>query len=277
MLTILTVEDRENSLWRKCPITILPVNSLKVRKGSIMNVPVRHLRYICRNGRISGKRIARRAKEGRGNLLNFSRVEVLSPQITMFSPALYRGRMSINMAVACLQAMSSTARHIKVGLYDRSGDYAPVCEAFLELVGKFTVVTDNTKLYEAEVRRLMWERGAAPFVSRRINSLSSCSLIIAPSAVDRAFSPKREAVLLTSSPPVVEIPCRVYSRYTVKLPEIEREWDEYITDGELMAAGLYTLAGLYNLGSLVPLMCHSERDSQTYVSLGRHLEEHFQE
>ncbi|MBQ3073726.1 MAG: hypothetical protein IJD19_03485 [Ruminococcus sp.] len=275
MLTILTVEDRENSLWRKHPMAMLPVNSLKVRKGSIMNVPVRHLRYICRNGRIGGKRICRRAKEGRENLLNFSRVKVPSPKITMFSPALYRGRMSINMAVACLQAMHSTARHIKVGLYDKSGDYAPVCEAFLELVGKFTVVTDNTELYEAEARRLMWEKGAAPFVSRRINSLSSCSLIIAPSAVETAFSPEAEAVLLTSSPPSVGIPCRVYSRYTVKLPEIEKEWEEYVTDGELIAAGLYTLAGVYNLGSLVPLMCHSERDSQTYVSLGRHLEEHF--
>lgn len=275
MLTILTVEDRENSLWRKHPLNIFPVNSLKVRKGEILNVPVRHLRYICRNGRIRKKRISRRAKEGRENLLNFSGVDLGNSLIREFSPVLYRGRLSINMAVACLQAMQSEARHIRVGLYDKSGDFCSVCETVLALVGKFTVVTDNTELYEAEARRLMWERGTMPHISRRINSLSGCSLIIAPSGVDKAFSPHREAVLLTSFTPRVSIGCRVYSRYTVKLPEIEKEWEEYVTDGELIAAGLYTLAGVYNLGSLVPLMCHSERDSQTYISLGRHLEEHF--
>ena len=267
MLTTLTIDNREKSIFRRKPLCFLPANSLKLSEKFAGDLRVRSLLYINRRGKLSLNRIARRIGE---TTVLYSGSDIKeAPGINFFSAEKFRGRLCANMAIACLEALSKKPLPIKIGLYDPLGEAVDLPEHFLKFTHEVFVVTDSVELYRDRAQEIMWERGAPLSVSRRREVLSRCDLIVAPHRITTGFIVKNNAVVLTCARPEKSLSCRVYYRYDFKLPPPFHELKPDGIDTELFAAGLYEICKIYSLGNTVPLLCRGDFDTQTYLSLGR--------
>ncbi len=274
MLTTLTLENREESIFRKKPLCFLPSNSLKLSENTAGDLKVKSFSYIDRCGKISFERIAGRL--GGGPVLvdrafGNSADKLKNAGIKIFSAEKFRGRLCANMAIACLEATGKKPLSIKIGIFDPLGEAVDLPRHFLGFTSEVYTVTKSIELYKGRAQEIMWERGAPLSVSKRIEILSRCDLIVAPHPIDVLISPRREAVVLTCRKPLKNLGCRVYYSYDFKLStQFSRLRPEGI-DTELFAAGLYEICKFYSLGNTVPLLCKGDFDAQTYLSLGRYL------
>ena len=270
MLTLFTIEEKENSVFRRKFLRNLPVNSLKIEKREAGDMSLTHIRYINRNGSVNFKKIGRKAGRERFSLVCSE--ELLregAPYVRAFNPSSYRARLCVNMGLACLESMKTVPKNFRVGFYDPLGEETDAAERILEYTDNFVAVTKNTPIYETLSEKLMWEKGVSLRLSRRVASLSSCHLIIAPAKLRDKFSSRTQAVILTCDTPSFPLLGRVYCKYELKLPaEIKKLCPEGF-DEELLLSGLYSLSSQYSLGSLVPLIARNAGDTQTYISLGR--------
>ncbi len=271
MLTVLSVEKREPKGRFSAILKRLPLNSLKVTQKTQQGITVNNLEYISRNGRIDWSRICRAAKEGRVNLVYSGGEEI--PQdcgIVPFVPASLRQRLCGNMVLEVLELMKEMPPKLRIGLYDPWGDFCDLAEHILRFTSDFVVVTKNVGLYTEQAGRLLSETGAVLCVSRNMCTLSDCGLIVSPDRIDEKFTPMTKAVLLTSREPCVPLSCRVYCRYSFRLPVEFEELRPEKTDAEFFGGALYSLCSVYSLGSLVPFVCMSAADTQTTLSLRKY-------
>ena len=270
MLTLLTVDEKESSVFRKKLLRCLPVNRIKTEYRASGERMLRHIHYINRNGRINYQKIAKRAGEDRFRILFDGDLLLKNKHIAPFIPTAFRARLCVNMGLAVLESMKELPKSFRVGLYDPLGEAVDAAERIVEFTDNFTVVTKSIPLYGKEAERLMWEKGVSLRVSRRASSISQCDLIIAPSKLREKFSTKSKAVILTCDCPSFPLLSRVYYRYDLKLPQNILPLCPEGFDAELLAGGLYSIWGVYALGSLVPLLAVNGRDTQTYISLSRY-------
>ncbi|MBQ8000429.1 MAG: hypothetical protein IJ298_04340 [Ruminococcus sp.] len=271
MLTVLTIDDRTyggdllSALARTLP------DRLRVHNLSTP-VPVRHLEYIHRRGSINWRRISKAAGDYTGQLLYSGSIPV--PQdagITLFEPLELRQRLCGNMALSVLEMMQEVPKSLRIGLYDPKGEYSDLPEHLLKFTDNLIVVTKNYSVYREQAERLLSEYGAVLCVSPHTALLSTCGFIVSPCCVDKGFTPLSQAVVISGAKPALPLACRVYYRYSFQLePAFERLKPEG-TDTEVFAAGLYSLCGVYSLGSVVPLVCSGDTDTQTTLSLRRYL------
>ncbi len=276
MLTVLNVEKRiPRGKWRGA-FEKLSVNTLKVTRVNEQGISVDYINYICRNGRVDWRRISNKAKDGRINLIYTGKEEVpVDCGIVTFVPAALRQRLCGNMALEVLKLMERIPRQLKVGVYDPWGDFSDLAEYLLKYVPDVVVVTKNVGLYTEQAQRILEETGAVLGVKRNVSALSACGLIVSPDRVDEKFTPMTKAVVLTSREPCVSLGCRVYYRYDFRLPAEFESLRIKETDAEYFGGALYSLCGVYSLGSVVPFLCVSNTDSQTSLSLRNYLQECF--
>ena len=150
-----------------------------------------------------------------------------------------------------------------------------MAQSILQFTDNLIVVTENFPLYRDVAEGIMDESGAVLCVSSDVKSLCSCGLIISPDAVDFSFTPATGTVLLSGERPMVSVSCFVFYRYCFSLPGELAECKPRGISTELFAAGLYSLCGIYELGSLVPLVCSGDSLSHTTLSLRRYLRDCF--
>ncbi len=276
MLTVLSIDKREPKGRMGAILKKLPINSLKISERTGQGITLNHIEYISRNGRIDWSRICRAAKEGRVNLV-CGGCEEIPPDcgIVPFVPAALRQRLCGNMALEILELMKEMPPKLRIGLYDPWGDFCDLAEHILRFTSDFVVITKNVGLYTEQAGRLLCETGAVLSISRNICTLSGCGLIISPDRIDEKFTPMSKAVLLTSREPCVPLACRVYSRYSFRLPVEYEALRPEDTDTELFGGALYSLCSVYSLGSVVPFVCISHADTQTTLSLRKYLSECF--
>lgn len=275
MLTTLTIDNKiYRGRWGKF-LSAVSCNTLKVHTNRD-NVEIRHLEYINRRGKVNWKRISRKAQQGRGQLLYSGSLSV--PEgfgIKVFEPLELRQRLCGNMALAVLEMMSSVPKSLRIGLYDPEGEYTDLPEHLLKYTDNLIVVTKNYSVYREQAERLLTETGAVLCVSPHASLLSSCGLIVSPSVIDIAFTPQTSAVILSGVKPSVSLACRVYYKYSFSLDNRLSAMKPQGLDTEVFAGGLYSLCRFYGLGSVVPLVCSGECDTQTTLSLRRYLTECF--
>lgn len=270
MLTILTIEDKQGRAGaeRFCPL--LP-NSLKVHetKGKI---PIRHIEYINRNGRVNWHRISKKTGNERHRLLYSGAVAPADDaDLRLFEPFALRQRLCSNMALSVLEMMKEGTKDLRTGLYDPEGEFCDLPEYLLKFTDKLVVVTKNHKVYRQQAQRLLEETGAVLCVTSRAGVLSDCGLIVSPCVLDVKFTPLSTAVILTCHKPKIPLACRVYYSYSFHLgSEFEALKPEGLSS-EVFAGALYSLCGFYAFGSVVPLVCTSPTDTQTALSLRRYL------
>lgn len=271
MLTILTIEDKLYKGPGEKLYSFFVPNSLRCHTID-ERARIRHIEYINRNGRINWKKISKKAGQGRKNLLYSSSAPVpCDSDITLFEPLPLRQRLCTNMALSVLELMQQVPKGLRTGLYDPYGEFCELTEHLLRFTDNLIVITNNSKVYREQAQRLLCETGAVLCVYSKAEMLSTCGLIISPCVLDASFTPLSRAVILTCHKPLNSLSCRVYYKYSFCLsPELERLRPEGLCT-EVFAGALYSLCGAYALGSVVPLVCTSDTDTQTTLSLRRYL------
>ena len=276
MFTVLKIEDRVRNEISKRLLGRLPVNSMRYRSVPYSDFTINYIDFVSRNGRVSWKRIAKRLKKTGNEVVYCSKHQI--PQgvgITPFVPFELRQRLCSNMALEVLGLMRTVPKSLKIGLYDPAGDFADLAPYLLRLTDNFVVVTKNLKFYSTMSQSLLADMGAVLRVSRNISSFCGCGFIISPYTIKEKFTPMSNAVVLTCERPKVMLPCSVYYRYSFRLPkELDKLRGEDV-DTEVFGGALYSLCGVYRIGSLVPFVCMNGADSQTTLSLRKYFEERF--
>lgn len=270
-MTILKITEGKGGLFERKPFCRLPCNRLRVKKVNVGDVSVKTVAYETRNGRVGMSRLKRACKGDFGNLIYVGDRPIDSKSLGVFYPFEYYGRLCGNLGITCLQIMGKNGYPLRVGLYDPKGDFADYTELIATHSREAVVVTENTHVYRDESRRLLWEMGTPLSVCKKADSLKDCDLIIAPAPLKSPVALRRDSVLLTVSKPIFDTGAKVYYKYAVKLPEPYSELSEFTEDTALVAGGLYSLCRIHSLGSVVPLLCSGDSDTQTYLSLCKSL------
>ena len=97
MLTLFTIEEKENSVFRRKFLRALPMNSLKIEKREAGDMSLTHIRYINRNGSVNFKKIGRKAGRERFSLVCSEELLRGTPFVRAFNPSSYRARLCVNM------------------------------------------------------------------------------------------------------------------------------------------------------------------------------------
>lgn len=274
MLNILTIEDRvRDTRWGRV-FSHLSVDTIKSRvtEGKVL---VHHINYINRTGKVNWKKIEKVTGTSAPVLYSGDIAPPEDIRINFFEDRELSKRLCGNMALSVLSMMDSVPKNLRIGLYDARGEYWDLAEAILRFTDNLIVVSKNFPLYRDVAERIMEESGAVLCVNPDVKCLSACMLIIAPDAVDFSFTPVTKAVVLSGARPKVPVSCQSFYGYTFSL---DRDFSRLKPEGistELFAAGLYSLCGFYELGSLVPLVCSGDSGAHTTLSLRRYLRECF--
>ena len=192
-----------------------------------------------------------------------------------FEPFGLRQRLCSNMAIEVLGIMEEVPCRLRIGIYDPAGDFTDLAPFLLRYTDNLCVVTKNHRIYSDLSRTLINETGAVLRVSRSVSALANCGLIISPAVIGERFTPLSSAVVLTSCRPKVHLPCSVYFKYSLRLPKAFQSLCPDGVDSEVFCGALYSLCGIYRLGSLVPFVCTNSENSQTTLSLRNFLWEQF--
>ena len=272
MFTVLSIEKRKYKGILGRILRKLPINSLEKTKVEVEDISFLRLRYVSRNGRVNQKKISKILRKVGGEVV-YSGDELMT--VKPFVPIELRGRLCSNMALEVLSIMEEVPRGMRIGIYDPHGDFTDLSELLLRFTDNLVVVTKNHTAYREEASRLISETGAVLRISRNVYSFEKCHLIVAPEVIREKFMPDPRAVVLTCAEPKVSLCCRVYYKYSFRLPKaLDRLRDED-TDTEAFGGALYSLCRVYSIGSLVPFLCVNRFDSQITLSLRKYFEEQF--
>lgn len=266
MLTFLTID--ENRTKGFLPLRDKVLTELKSAEG----IDVKHIKYIHRRGRIRWDKIKKYAGDESERLLTPESL-VLPKEcgLRRFECHELKARFCINTAIGVLKLLKDFKGSIKVAVFDPDGTVADSAEILLKYTQSLMVVTRMTGIYGAEAERILSESGAVLSVSKRLKSLSSAQLIVAPHRLMVQLPVEKNAVILTSAIPGVSQRCGVYYRYFFSLSEELLKLLPQGFDAEYLASALYTLKGRFDLGSIMPQAIKGEGLVHTLVSLSKYL------
>jgi len=266
LLTLLSVNKDSSPMGR------FKRNKIRLTYGALLGADIRLIECILRHEGAGLKRIRSLCGEDAGTVLYSEELQLPEDaKIKRFASDELRSRLCLNMAIEMLKLCSQTDKEVKVSVYDPDGRIADGVSAMLKFAETVNVVTHRTELYSAEAERIMTERGAVLGVSRRMRSLSSSHLIVAPLALKTRLPCEKTAVILSTLPPLVPQKCALYYKYYFDLGEEFRKYTELGFDAEYLASALYTLCGRFDLGSVVPQATKGAGESHTLVSLAKYL------
>ncbi|MBQ9742283.1 MAG: hypothetical protein IJV88_01230 [Ruminococcus sp.] len=241
---------------------------------SFMGINIRHIRYIHNRGRINWRRIHRKAETT--ELLCGEDVYIPSDSgMKKFEPWEFRSRLCANAGLEILRQMRCVPPSLRIGLYDPKGEVQDMPRHILRLTNNLVVVTDNRNLYMEQAGILMEEMGAVLRVSCGVSELFDCGLVIAPGGIDRRLSLRSDSVVLCPQLPMVSLRGQVYFRYEVELSEGLSEFCPGEIGSDVLAGGLYSLCGVYELGALSPANLSCGREGVTPSVISNYLEECF--
>ena len=266
MLTLLSVNKDLSFMGR------FKRNKIKLTYDTLQGADIRCIECVLRHKDSCWRRIRKLCGEESENVLCGERLELpRDVNITRFAGDELRSRLSLNMAIEILKLCSETGKAVEVSVYDPDGRIADGVYAMLKFTDTVNVVTNRTELYSAEAERIMAEQGAVLRVSRRMKSLSSSHLIVAPLALRTQLPCEKTAVILSTLPPLVSQKCALYYKYYFESGEEFKKFTSEGFDAEYLASALYSLCGRFDLGSLVPQATKGVGVSHTLISLVKYL------
>lgn len=230
-----------------------------------LSVTLNKLTYICKGGRINTKRLNRKL----GGKSVITPKDVVLPEgcdFYRFNSNAFSKRLCANMALEVLRRLDNS-KDLQLGIYDPEAQAPDLMLESLKICRQPVAVTCDLLPYRQIGQRALYELGASAIITRSVSELERCDLIIAPTEILIPLPIKSNAIVLTAGAPKVALSGRIYPRYTLSLP---KELESIKPDGldtEYFCSALYSLCGLYPLGSAVPLSCRNAADSQTVDSL----------
>ena len=266
MLTFLTVE-------KQAPTLFAFLNKITAETKTVQGIELKHINCIHRHGKLNFEKIAKLCGEDAHRLL--CKEDLTLPEdsgLFRFECDELKVRLSLNMAIELLKLCRKSSKPVKVAVFDPDGRIADGVGVMLKYTDSVTVVTRMTGLYSAEASRLMEESGAVLTVSKRMKSLNSAHLVVAPLKLRCQLPIMKEAVVLASAYPAASQKAAVYFKYYFS--SLSDELLKYIPEGldsEYFASALYTLCSRHELGSIVPQVTKGVSASHTLVSMAKYL------
>lgn len=265
MITALNIDERTAGGLRAA-FSLFRRNKICVEHFYCDRAAVKSLTYLHRRGKISWSFIDRYAHPQRANLLTPPDLELPAHLgFRRFSSLELSRRLCENAAVYLVCELSSLCP--RVALIDNSAEYTGLCAYLLRYTDSVTAVSADPVPYLEEADRHLAECGAPLTVMKSAENLLSADLIIAPHRIDQPLCCSPNAVILSSCPPAVAPDAPVYYDYSFDLPEKLSAIKPPFLDDRYFASALYTLGGVYELGSSVFTRCGDGRILHTRKSL----------
>ena len=183
----------------------------------------------------------------------------------------FSARLCTNMALE-IAKNCKTPQNLKIGLYDINGDFSDLPFHLLKYVQALVIVTENNRVYEAELDYLMNELGATAIVTEKKSELGNCNFVIAPMPIKESLPVKSDAIVLTNEKPLVQQSGLVYYNYQIKMPNGFAKIKPDNIDEVYFCSALYVLEKQYELGTIVPLSCSNSSSSQTVNSICKYFD-----
>ncbi len=232
-----------------------------------LGVSVKQIKYTSYSGKVKLDKISREVGSQRTQILCDENIDfAVNSGYRRFNSMLFSVRLCTNMAINILDECKSSYK-LRVGIYDTS---AVACECLLSVLGycsDVVAVTKNSKPYFYITDRALDELGATAIVTKNVSELETCDLVIAPTVVNEPIALRDNAIMLTVAKPTAQVSGRVYYKYNFRIPNGFADMKPSDLSEEYFCSALYTLGSQYQLGSLAPLTCSNETDSQTVGSI----------
>ena len=185
----------------------------------------------------------------------------------------FKGRLASNLAL-CVLGNFKEPQKLKVGIFDPKGENVDIVAPFLEYTSNVVVVSDNLKEFKCEINRVYEETGATvQLTSNRVNLLD-CQLIIAPCVIEETLPIKGDTLILTIAMPTQCVSGLVYYDYYVQIPSRLEQIKPSELSNEYFLGALYSKAGQFRLGSMIPLSCKNNSSTHTFKSISNYLEKY---
>lgn len=229
-------------------------------------IKVRCVEYIQYSKNINWKKIDKIVLAQRNHLL-CSKDVILNESMgyKRFDDSEYKERLCTNLGITLTSEISQ--KNISVGIIDKKGMFSSLVECILKYTDNVVVVTDNIDFYTQVAENLIEETGAPLRLSQSQKSLCECKLIIAPSKVTSFEGISSKSLLLTAHIPQVDLPCAYVYDYAIDFPKPLLPLCPTGLDKTYFASALYSLADIYQLGSIVPRLSVSRDGAHTTMSL----------
>lgn len=186
-----------------------------------------------------------------------------------FESKAFSARLCTNMALQIIRNCKDA--EFKIGIYDSMGKHSDFLVWLLKCCADVVVYTTNSEPYINANQEALDESGASAMITKSLDELYDCNLIIAPDTIKDRIVVNEKCVILTVSKPAESINGQVYYKYHFRMPNGFEKIKPEELDEEYFCSALYTLANQYELGSIVPLTCRNDAISQTVDSLTKEL------
>lgn len=271
MITALCLKTAEQTKGIKKLINKLRPDIVKTEIKSARGVTLKEITYISYNGKLHLEKIDEAIGANRNRLLCSEKLSF--PEncgYRRFSSNDFTARLCANIAVSVLEFLEDNS-DVKVGIYDPDGDSHDVLLSTLRYCSSVTVVTDYPDSFYCELNRALDEMGASAVITKNRLDLADVDLVIAPCIIDERLPVRSNSLVLTAGLPTAPQNGLIYYKYSVRIPNGFNEIRPKYFDEVYFCSALYTLAGQYELGSMVPTACRSYSSSQTVASLAAYI------
>lgn len=267
MLTSLCINKPQHSSLAASLLSRLKRDKISVRIKESANIRIKEIAYTSRHKSINWKRLDRYVGAQRNHLLCTADVK-LPDNIgyRRFKNNELYTRLCTNLALCIIKSLSKQGE-VSVGLYDDQAIHTQLCEYILKYTDSLVIKTQALDVYSQTARSVLGDTGAVLRFSKGDTSLSTSSLVIAPDPIQKPICVSENAVVLTTSKPLINQAGRVIYGYNIKLPDRYKKAMPECLDETYFASALYAVGHEYNLGSLVPWLCYDDTGAHTVNSL----------
>ncbi len=276
MLTALTVKSQTNEKLIPKILNTIRGNRLILEYKSARGVVLKHITYKNRTGKINWNKIDKAVGAQRNHLLCDSDIQLPEDRgFKSFDNKDYKSRLATNMAISVVSNLKEPEK-FKIGIFDVKGECADILSALIQYTSNLVVISDNLKEYKFELDNIYHQTGATvQLTSNRIH-LVDCNLVIAPTQITERLPLSEKTIVLTNTPPTICTSGFVYYDYFINLPSKFALIKPRELSDVYFAGALYQKAGLFQLGSIVPVSCKNCSSAQTCRSICDTLEKYVQ-
>lgn len=266
MLTSLYIKEPQyNSKFKKF-LRMLMIDSMSVEIKRLDDIKVKCVEYTNRSGSINWRKIDKEIGAQRNRLLCSKDIELPKKcGYRRFCSNEYKERLCTNLAISLLSSLNKL--NLSVGLIDIDARYTTLPKYLLKYTDSVVVVSEQTGIYKEINEDLLCEIGAPLRLSKSLNSLYDCDLIIAPKPIGESISISKQSLILTTKKTKVNTDATIIYDYRI---EIDEKYSKIMPNGiekTYFASALYSLLKIYTLGSAVPSLCISKNKIHTLPSL----------
>ncbi len=266
MLTSLYIETPQYKSKFSKFFSRLMFDTMRVEIISAGDINVKCIEYINRRGKVNFAKIDKEVGAQRNRLLCKATLKLPKDLgYRRFYSSEFKARLCTNLAISLLSSLRDS--NLSVGLIDTHASFTTLPKYLLKYTDSVVVVTEESDIYREVNESLLNDIGAPIRISKSVNSLYNCHLVIAPEPLKDIIATKAKALILTTQKPKFAADSTVIYDYHLELSDELKSVKPKGISETYFAGALYTLLRVYSLGSKLPDLCVGENKVHTPKSL----------